>query len=80
MTTKSGKLLAAKDVRVNEKGEFVDENGNVLRPQDVVTQTADGRFVDANGNEIPAEDLIVGADGTVTVSYTHLTLPTILLV
>lgn len=58
-------MLAEQGLSLNEKGEIVDKNGNVIDPSQVVMQTADGRYVDANGKEIPADQLIVGPDGTV---------------
>jgi pilus assembly protein CpaB len=36
VTTKDGKVLAAKGITMNEKGEYVDANGNVIPPGDIV--------------------------------------------
>ncbi len=58
-------MLAEKGLSLNDKGQIVDKDGNIVDPASVVMQTPDGRFVDANGKEIPADQLVVGPDGKV---------------
>jgi pilus assembly protein CpaB len=61
-----GQMLAAQGLSINEKGEYIDADGNVVDPAQVVLRTADGRFVDGNGNPVSADDVVVLPDGTIT--------------